>query len=189
MTLQQSFNRQLDRLVRPEVHLFGLTRSTFLVMGYVGLVLASLLAISLVMFLGLSYWVMALLIFTAVNTFLSLNMIVKIIIGKEAIVCFHHQIAVILVTTFLLNLFNQPVLPYLTITMLGVGLFIGMGRIGCLMVGCCHGRPSRWGVCYRHEHAEVGFASYFVGVRFFPHSGCRCPFAFCQRAGWLVCWC
>ena len=168
MTVRDSFNRVLDWMVRPEVRLFGLTRSTFLVMGYVGLFLACLLAMSLVMFWGLAFWLMGLLILTAVITFLSLNMAVKIISGWEMIVCIHHQVAVLLITTLLLRLLNQPVLPYLAITMLGVGVFIGIGRLGCLMVGCCHGRPGRWGVCYRQEHAEAGFAPYFVGVRFFP---------------------
>ncbi len=158
----------MDKLVRPELHLFHLTRSTFLVMGYVGLLLACLLVMSLSMFWSLSYGLMALLIVTAVITFLALNMLVKIITGQETIVCIHHQVAVVLVTALLLKLLHQPVLPYLAIIMLGVGVFIGTGRIGCLMVGCCHGRPSRWGVCYGHKHAQAGFAPYFVGVRFFP---------------------
>jgi prolipoprotein diacylglyceryltransferase len=165
---RQFFNTQLDRLVRPQVHLFGLTRSAFLAMGYLGLFLACLLAMSLVMFSGLSYWLMALLILTAVITFLSLNMVVKIITGWEIIVCIHHQVAVLLITALILRLLNQPILPYLAITMLGVGVFIGIGRLGCLMVGCCHGRPSAWGVCYRDEHGAAGFDPHFVGVRFFP---------------------
>lgn len=168
MTIGYMLNRSLDRLVRPEIRLFGLTRSTFLVMGYVGLFMASLLAMLLVMMIGLSYWIMELLIVAAVTTFLALNMLVKIVTGEETIVCIHHHVAVLVVTALLLKILQQPVLPYLAITMLGVGVFTGMGRIGCLMVGCCHGRPSRWGVCYRHEHAEAGFAPYFVGVRFFP---------------------
>lgn len=168
MRYQHRINHLLDKLVRPELHLFHVTRSTFLVMGYIGLLLACLLAMSLVMFWGLSYGLMALLIVTAVTTFLALNMLVKIITGQEMIVCIHHQVAVLLVTALLLRLLHQPVLPYLAITMLGVGVFIGTGRIGCLMVGCCHGRPSRWGVCYQHTHAAAGFAPYFVGVRFFP---------------------
>lgn len=168
MTIGYMLNRFLDKVVRPEVHLFGLTRSAFLALGYVGLFLACLLVMSLVMFSGLSYWLMALLILTAVITFLSLNMVVKIITGWEIIVCIHHQVAVLLITIFILRLLNQPILPYLAITMLGVGVFIGIGRLGCLMVGCCHGRPSAWGVCYRDEHAAAGFDPYFVGVRFFP---------------------
>ena len=36
------------------------------------------------------------------------------------------------------------------------------------MVGCCHGRPFHWGVCYQKEHADAGFAPYLVGIRLFP---------------------
>jgi hypothetical protein len=51
---------------------------------------------------------------------------------------------------------------------MGLGLFLACGRIGCTMVGCCHGRPHGWGVRYREEHAESGFAAPLVGVRLFP---------------------
>jgi hypothetical protein len=51
---------------------------------------------------------------------------------------------------------------------MGLGIFIACGRLGCFMAGCCHGCPSSWGVCYRTEHAEDGFTTYFVGVRLFP---------------------
>ncbi|HWK90376.1 MAG TPA: prolipoprotein diacylglyceryl transferase family protein, partial [Longimicrobium sp.] len=50
----------------------------------------------------------------------------------------------------------------------GVGAFLACGRVGCLMVGCCHGRPYAWGVRYRGEHADAGFAAHLVGVRLFP---------------------
>jgi hypothetical protein len=52
--------------------------------------------------------------------------------------------------------------------MLAVGTFLAFGRIGCLMVGCCHGRPSAWGIRYSHEHAAEGFPRPLVGVRLFP---------------------
>jgi hypothetical protein len=71
-------------------------------------------------------------------------------------------------TAILLWLLRQPILPYLDLTILGIGVFLACGRIGCFMVGCCHGRPCRWGVCYSKEHAKAGFTSYYVGVRLFP---------------------
>src|SRR5205814_352454 len=63
---------------------------------------------------------------------------------------------------------HRPVLPYLDVTILGIGAFLACGRVGCLMVGCCHGRPSAWGICYRDEHVGEGFAPYLIGVRLFP---------------------
>src|SRR6266536_430673 len=63
---------------------------------------------------------------------------------------------------------GRPLLPYLDVTVLGVGLFLACGRVGCLMVGCCHGRPASWGVRYRDEHAAAGFPAYLVGVRLLP---------------------
>jgi hypothetical protein len=63
---------------------------------------------------------------------------------------------------------RRPVLPYLDVMILGVGSFLVCGRVGCFLVGCCHGRPHSWGVCYRKEHADAGFTPYFVGVRLFP---------------------
>jgi Prolipoprotein diacylglyceryl transferase len=40
--------------------------------------------------------------------------------------------------------------------------------MGCLNVGCCHGKPARRGVVYRHEHVEAGFTHYYEGVPLFP---------------------
>jgi len=36
------------------------------------------------------------------------------------------------------------------------------------MVGCCHGRPSRWGIRYTPDHAAAGFTDYYVGVVLSP---------------------
>jgi prolipoprotein diacylglyceryltransferase len=161
-------NEPLDKLARPEVRLFGRRRSAFRVCGYAGQMLAVLLAMALVVQLRLSPWVMAALALSAMATFVALAMITKIIVGVETLVYYHQEIAVMTVAAVVLRLLHQPVLPYLDVTVLGVGMFLACGRVGCLMVGCCHGRPSRWGVCYGEEHAAAGFTPYFVGVRLFP---------------------
>lgn len=164
----ERFNNHLDKLLCPEVHLFHLIRSSYLVCGYIGVLLAVLLATSLVTFLGLSPWVMAAIVLVAVLTFLGLVMATKIITGEEKIIYYHHEIAVLVSTSVLLRLLHEPILPYLGVTLLGIGMFLACGRIGCLMVGCCHGKPHCWGVCYGAEHAAAGFPDYFVGVRLFP---------------------
>jgi hypothetical protein len=158
----------MDKMVSPEAHLFDRFWPTFQVCGYAGLALAILLAVILITYLGQSPWVMAGIILAAVLTFFALVMATKIITGEEDIIYYHHEIAVMLVSALVLWLLGQPLLPYLDVMILGVGAFLLCGRVGCLMVGCCHGRPCHWGVCYRQEHVVAGFTPYFVGVRLFP---------------------
>lgn len=140
----------------------------FQVCGCIGLGLAILLDMSLVNYRGLSPLVIWGIMFSAVLTFIAVIMVTKVITGEEQIIYYHHEIAVMLVAALFLWLLGQPILPYLDLTILGIGTFLACGRIGCLMVGCCHGRPSPVGVRYREEHAAAGFTPYYVGVRLFP---------------------
>lgn len=162
------FGDWLGRLVSPEVRLFNRSWPSFQVCGCVGAAIAVLLAMSLASHGGRSQLVMVGIALASILTFFGLVMATKIITGEERIIYYHHEIAVMVVAAFLLWLLRQPVLPYLDVTILCVGAFLVCGRVGCMMVGCCHGRPHRLGVCYRKEHANAGFTPYFVGVRLFP---------------------
>ena len=167
-TLRDSINHRLDRFVRPRISVLDKPVPSFQACGYAGLTLAILLSIALVAHLGLSPAVLAVITIGAVVTFFALAMLTKIITGEERIIYYHHEIAVILVTASLLRSMGQPILPYLDVTILAVGTFLFCGRIGCLMVGCCHGRLHLWGVRYAEEHAAEGFDSCYVGARLFP---------------------
>ena len=154
--------------VKAESSVVGRSWSLFQVCGYTGLALAIVLATTLVGHAGLSYWVMVGIAGTAVATFFGLVVVMKIITGEERLTYYHNEIAVVLAAGLLLWTTRQPLLPYLDATILGIGLFLSFGRIGCLMVGCCHGRPHHWGVRYSEEQAAAGFPSYLVGVQLFP---------------------
>lgn len=168
MAFVYRLNDYLDRLAERERRVFRLPLAGFRAAGCIGLVLAVLLAQMLVTVQGLPTWVMVVVSAAAVLTFLGLTLVTKLIVGEERIINYHHQIAVLAVAAGLLELLHQPVLPYLDATMLGVGVFIACGRLGCFTSGCCHGRPHGWGVCYGDEHAASGFPRYLVGVRLFP---------------------
>ncbi|MGQ3685011.1 MAG: prolipoprotein diacylglyceryl transferase [Candidatus Loosdrechtia sp.] len=165
---RHQFNNYLDKLARPEVRVLRRSLSSYQVCGVTGLFLAILLVMTLVINLGLSLLIMSVIVLTAVFILLGMAMITKIITGNEKLIYYHHQIVVIVATIVLLRLLHCFILPYLDITILGVGVFLFCGRIGCFMVGCCHGRPHRWGTCYHEKHAFTGFPPYFVGVRLFP---------------------
>lgn len=168
LLLRKALNIFLDKLVHPEINPLHRHLSAYQGCGYIGFVLAVLLAMILTFYRDLSPWAMVGVVGIAVLTFLGMAMAAKIINGEEQLIYYHHEIAVIIMATILLKIMDQPILPYLDITVLGIGAFLICGRVGCLMVGCCHGRPYKWGVCYLKEHVDAGFTHYYEGVRLFP---------------------
>jgi len=168
LLFNKTLNLVFDKLAQPQIHILERSASSYQVCGYTGLILGTLLGMILAAYKGLSLWTLIGLTGTSMLTFLTLVMITKIITGEEQIIYYHHEIAIMIMAAIFLWVLNQPVLPYLDITILGIGIFLVCGRVGCLMVGCCHGKPHKWGVCYRKEHADVGFTKHYVGVRLFP---------------------
>jgi hypothetical protein len=155
------------------------SHNTFRLCGYTGFALSFVQSFILASRMGLPRLTLLGITGVVILTFYVVMMITRIIAGEEVIIYYHHEIAVVATTALFLWLTRQPVLPYLDITVLGLGLFLACGRVGCLMVGCCHGRPSRWGVTYTHEHAAVGFPEYLVGVKLFPVQALESIFALC----------
>lgn len=167
MTIQL-FNSNLDQLVKPKIQIFGQARSSFIICGVIGLTLAIALSLFLVTLLGLSPWLMIEIIAVAMLIFLLSVMVIKILTGHETLILYYQLIVIIGTIYLLLWFLHQPLFPYLDVVILALGLFVACGRIGCLMVGCCHGSPNSWGVSYGEEHVNAGFTPYLVGVRLFP---------------------
>ena len=165
----QRINSWFDRVARVEFRLpGGFACSAFRACGLTGLVVAFTLAAGLAVRAQLLVAVLTVVTAGGVVTFLVLTIITKIMAGEEKLIYFHHEIAVVLGTVAILSLLHQPILPYLDVTVLGLGTFLAFGRIGCFLVGCCHGRPCRVGVRYRTEHGAAGFPEHYVDVRLFP---------------------
>lgn len=160
--------RSLEQWARPTVAIAGRVRSSFRVCGYLGMALAVPLGLGLASRLGLSPWVVGLIALVALGTCLILAMAAKILLGDERLVLYHHKIALLAAVTLMLWATGQPVLAYLDVTILGVGAFLVCGRLGCFMVGCCHGRPHPIGIRYGPQHAVAGFSCNLVGVCVFP---------------------
>ena len=94
-------------------------------------------------------------------------MIVKIVTGEEQLCFYHHVIGVLAASAILLWSLGQPLLPFLDVLILSAGAARAVGYFGCLRAGCCHGRPSRWGVIYCDQYAHI-LPSALLGVRLFP---------------------
>ena len=167
-TATATLSRYLDGVARATVCLGRRRYSAFHLCGLVGWMAGITLSLVLTAHQGLPLWVTGILAAASIASFVGLVMAEKIVTGEENIVYYHHEIAVVVVSAIILWLLGQPMLRYLDAVFMGLGLFLACGRIGCLMVGCCHGRPHVWGVAYGPEHADVGFAPHLVGVRLFP---------------------
>lgn len=104
----------------------------------------------------------------AAFVFVGVVCVAKWLTGTEYIVYFHHEIAILAASVGVLLILRAPILFYLDLTIIGVLIFMGFGRIGCLMVGCCYGRPARAGVRYGDHHVSSGFPAQLAGVTLTP---------------------
>ncbi len=155
-------------LLRPTIRLFGQTTSSFLALGALGFVAGIGLPALLAPLVGRSPLVILAMGALAIGTFLVLAMWTKVRTGEESLTFYHHAIAVSVVLVAGLVAGGEPLLPYLDLAMVGLATFLVLGRIGCLVVGCCHGRPADWGVRYSAAHRQEGLPWYLVNVALVP---------------------
>lgn len=157
-------------MLSPGLHIkmFNKKIRSFHFFGVIGFILGMALGISLCYFLHLKIGVILLMALTGAAAFFLLAFVAKIITGEETIVYYHHEIAILILCSIALKLMNYPQLPYIDVTLLGIGTFLAFGRIGCFNVGCCHGRPGSFGYHYGAHHVEEGFTWYYKNVRLLP---------------------
>jgi hypothetical protein len=158
MFLQKKISISFFRIKINSFHLFGIS----------GYLLGTLLGVWLCYFLGLDVKIILLMTIVGAATFFFLAFAAKMITGRETIVYYHHEIAILILCSIVLKLLGVPVLVYLDITILGIASFLSFGRIGCFSVGCCHGKPAKRGVKYDHHHVLDGFPYYLENVTLFP---------------------
>lgn len=156
--------------MKPHLHIrfLGYTISSFHFFGVIGYILGSVLGVLLTIPLGLNFKIVLLMAATGAATFFLLAFLAKWITGEETIVYYHHEISIIVLCSLVLYFLGLPVLPYLDITLLGIGTFLAFGRMGCYSVGCCHGRPHKHGVRYGQTHVEAGFTWFYKDVPLLP---------------------
>lgn len=161
-------NRRIDALARTTIVVRGRQVPAFRLCGAVGFALGVVGGSGLAVAHGRSPWLVVGLGAVAAVTFTVLSAVSLGPDGEERVVQYHHQLAILATTTATLLLVGGPILSYLDSVVVGIGVFLAFGRVGCLMVGCCHGRPARLGVRYSFAHVREGLAARYAGVRLFP---------------------
>jgi len=158
----------LERALRPSVSVGGRAISTFHLFGGLGFAAAIACGLVLGARLGLSPAVIGALAAASSVSSLALVLLVRALLGEERLVYYHHELAVLIVVGLAAAALGRLPLPYLDVSTLALGLLLACGRLGCLMVGCCHGLPHRFGLRYRVEHGDAGLARGWVGVPLLP---------------------
>ncbi len=88
--------------------------------------------------------------------------------GREQFVSLEHVWLALAACGVTFRLMGVPLLAHLDLMALGIMLFMAWGRVGCTLVGCCHGQPSAFGIRYGAVAVEQGFPEHLAQVRLFP---------------------
>lgn len=150
------------------IKIFKRSISSFHFFGTAGYFLGLILGICLAFLTNLNIWPVLVCGITGATVLFGLTYLYKKITGREDLVYYQHEIAILLSCIIVLYFLKLPVVKYLDITLMGIGTFLAFGRIGCFSVGCCHGKPGKFGVKYNDAHVAEGFNPAFAGVIIFP---------------------
>ena len=175
--------RLLEALPRMEVRVLGRELPAFQVCGGTGVAAGAALASGLAWRLDRSPAVVLACAAAAAFTSLALALATAVLRRAEHLTFFHHAIAVSAASALLLAVLREPVLGYLDLVALGLGAVLALGRIGCLLAGCCYGRPQRWGLRYGAGHVREGFPVHLAGVRLAPVQAAESLLALALVAG------
>jgi prolipoprotein diacylglyceryltransferase len=168
LRLLESLNAVMDRVPRTELRTGGWRVPAYGLGVATGVISSVVLVEGLAVADGLAVSTATATLAGALLTAVALALVTRAVTGEERFTYFHYAIVVVLSVGLMLSAAGQPVLPYLDLIALGLGTCLTAGRLGCLMAGCCHGRPSGCGVRYGRAHVNQGFSPHLVGVRLFP---------------------
>jgi hypothetical protein len=142
--------------------------STYTVLGFLGYGVSSVVAAVLMVVWGLPLRDRLMAAFTPPLAFLLVVAAIRRTTGRERIVFYQTATAGVIATALVAAAADRPAARLIDIAVIGIGIFLVFGRLGCFAVACCHGRPARFGVVYGPAHARIGFWSQWVGRRLWP---------------------
>ena len=177
--LLAKFYASLNTQLKTHVRIGGHLRSTYHLIGYTGFSLSLLVSCVLAEMNNLSILLCLMLSITCALVTRGLAYVSARWLGKPNIVFLRYFWVVVMLASFLLWYLEYPVIPYIEILILGIGIMLAFGRLGCLVAGCCHGRPATHGIRYGSAHIRDGL----------PPSFATCPLVPIQLVEhvWVLC--
>jgi len=161
-------NAALDRLPRTRLARAAREAPAFRACGVTGFYGALLVLVAGGLLAGRSLLVLAAVAAVSAASFFVWAFARRAVTGREELVLLEHVWFAEACVAGGLAAIGEPVLPYLDVLAVALCVFLAGGRIGCLVAGCCFGRPSSLGIRYGPEAADDGFPRHLVGVRLLP---------------------
>jgi hypothetical protein len=152
----------------PDVVLCGRPVSAYRVYGFIGLGVALATTAWLSGRAGLALWLWGALAAAGLMTFILVAAATSVVRGADSLTYYHHHTAIVAVSAALLFILRLPLARALDVVVAALGIFLAFGRVGCFSVGCCHGRPARFGARYGAAHAAGGFPACYVDLPLLP---------------------
>lgn len=166
--MDEMINRFLDALPRTRFGAASREVPAFRTCGVAGFYLAVAAALGGGLLAGRPLPVVALLCLVAALSFFAYTYLRRWITGRETLVLLEHVWFAEACMAAVLAALGEPVLAHLDAIAPALAVFLAAGRTGCLLVGCCHGRPSSLGIVYGEAAVRDGFPPHLAGVRLFP---------------------
>ncbi len=161
-------NAFLDALPRTRVGTAHRPVPAFRTCGITGFYVALITLFAGGLLTGRSLVVLTVIALVSALSFFVYTHLRKWIVGREELVLLEHVWFAFACNAGALVLLGQPLLPYLDLFSVALCPFLAAGRVGCTLVGCCHGLPSSFGIKYTEDCAADGFPRHLVGIRLFP---------------------
>src|SRR5215211_4800136 len=161
------------RWPHPTLRRFGRDVHAFRAFGAAGFAVGAISGLGVADLMGIGLGTVAAMFVVAVATYLGLAALATVVTDETGLVFYHHAVAVGAVLAVALAAWHRPVLAPLDVYAVSLMTFLAIARLGCLTVGCCHGRPHDartpvGAVVYGEAHADDGFPRHLVGVPLFP---------------------
>ena len=166
--IAEKINALLDELPRTRVGRLSREGPAFRACGIVGYYLALIVLLGGGLLAGRSLLVLAALALTCALSFYVYTYLRMWVTGHEQLVLLEHVWFALACCALVLWWMREPVLGYLDVVAVALCPFLAMGRVGCTLVGCCHGKPASIGIVYGEAAVRDGFPRYLSGVRLFP---------------------
>jgi hypothetical protein len=144
---------ELSRCARPTIR----GRSTYTVLGFAGYAVASIFCAVLASAWSFTLGERLVALVAPPVAFIAVVTTATVLKGREWIVFYQTTFGGVAAVVALGFAIDARVWRLLDVAVLGIGVFLVLGRLGCFSVACCHGRLARRGVAYGAGHVAAGF--------------------------------